>query len=211
MSVLDKHLTLVLNALYIPIGTTTIKKALVAMNSSSDGEHCAAEALDLAYDSTAQGLDFMSPNTFNLVKWEDWIGLPIRDFDIPIHTPKIIIRAPIVIVAKNYTKIPVKEIKLSKKAVYSFYNGKCIWTGRTLTFSESSLEHMVPKSHNGKMDWNNIGLSDKKLNQERGATPLEKWKYKPKYKLKKPLPTPIPALLHTASRPEWQYFLIKKT
>ena len=208
MSVLNKDYVLVLNALYIPIGVTTIKKALTAMNSSSDGENLAAQALDLTYPLAKGTLDFLHP-TFQALHWDDWVPCPIRDFDIPIHTPRLVIRAPIVILAKNYSKIPMKEIPISKRAVYDHYKGKCIWTGRTLSFSESSLEHMVCKSHNGEKSWDNIALADYRLNAERGNTPVSEWKYKAKYKLHKPI-AKTPESMITVDRPEWEYFLFKR-
>jgi hypothetical protein len=116
MSFLQKNLTLVLNALYQPIGYTSIQKALISLNSESGGQSTAAEAMEIDYELDENGfVDFMKPNILRPVPWEDWITLPIRDFDIPIHTPKIILRAPIVIMAKNFKKMVFRKIRPSKR------------------------------------------------------------------------------------------------
>lgn len=210
-SIVNKEYTLVLNSMYMPIGVTPIKKALIAMNSAKLGESLVAAALNLEYKEMDNGeINFSSPSTYYPVSWEDWIQLPVRSFDIPIHTPKMIIRAPIVLVARNCDKIPMKRIPLSKRAVYNHYKGRCIWSGEKLSLNEASLEHMITRSAKGARSWKNIGLAHKKLNAERGNTPLEKWKYKAKYPLSEPLSRPVSTMITTAVRPEWEYFLIVK-
>lgn len=206
---LNKHLTLVLNALYQPIGSLSIKKACVALCSENNGVS-AAKALDLEYDLNEDGtVNFMSPNKFVPTDWESWINLELRDYDIPIRTAHRVIRAPIVILAHNFRKMVYRKLRPNKRNLYNIYGGKCIWTGRILSFNESSIEHMVCRSANGDSSWQNLGISDKKLNSERGNLTLDKWKYKQQYPLKEPKSTPISGLINEPKRPEWQYFLIR--
>ena len=54
MSFLQKNLTVVLNALYQPIGYTSIQKALISLNSESGGQSTAAEAMDIDYEEMSE-------------------------------------------------------------------------------------------------------------------------------------------------------------
>lgn len=211
--ILNKHLVLVLNSVWQPIGYISIKKAIIAMFSTNDGQNMAAKALNLEYPLDENGfINFKEPLLDRVypVGIPEWNDLPIRDFDIPIHTSKRIIRAPIVIIANNYSKVPMKRLKPTKRNIYDFYKGKCIWTGRTLSLNEATLEHMNPRSNGGQNTWQNLGLSGKKENNERGNIPIKDWKYKQQYPLKEPKSIPISALITKPARPEWEYFLIKK-
>ena len=208
---LNKHYVLVLNAVWQPIGYTTIKQAITAMFSTKDGENMAAQGLDLDYDLNSKGyIDFHSPNKVIPTYIEDWLELPVRDFDIPIVTTRKVIRAPIIIMARNFNKMIFTKLKANKRNLYNMYGGKCIWTGKILSFNEASIEHLTCKSHKGGNDWDNVAIANKNINQERGNIPLEKWKYKQQYPLKQPKSIPISGLINKAVRPEWDYFLIKK-
>lgn len=205
---LNKEIVLVLNAIWQPIGYTSIKKAITSMCSTTDGENMAVQALDLEYDLKDGTIDFASPIKMIPVGINEWISLPVRDFDIPIHTSKSVVRAPIVIIAKNFSKMVMKQLHPTKKNLYHMYGGKCIWTGEKMSFNEATLEHMTPKSHGGGESWKNLALAKKSVNNERGNVPVSEWKYKAQYKLVEPKLRPIAAEIKEAIRPEWKYFLL---
>jgi hypothetical protein len=211
MDILHKNYTLVLNSIWQPIGFTSLKKAIVAMYSSQDGENMAAKALDLEYPLNEDGfVDFSNPIKFIPVGIPEWNDLPVRDFDIPIHTVRKIIRAPIILITNNFSKMTFRHLRPTKRNLYNFYKGKSIWTGKTLSLNEMTVEHLTPKSLGGDDSWHNLAPAEKSINNERGNTPLEKFKYKPKYKLGEPKPTPSSVLINRANRPEWEYFLLNK-
>lgn len=209
--ILNKNLVLVLNSGWQAIGVTSIKKALVAMFSTSDGENMAAQALDLEYSLNKEGfVDFSAPEKTVETKIEDWLSLPIRDFDIPVHTAKRIVRAPIILITKNFSKMPYRSLRATKRNVYNHYGGRCIWTGKILSFNEMTLEHMIPKSHGGNESWQNLAPAQKDINNKRGNTPLKDFHLKPQFKLSEPKKTAVGALIVEAKRPEWEYFMMNK-
>ena len=180
------------------------------MYSTSNGENMAAVALDLEFALGEDGfVDFTQCTKMVPVGIPEWNFLSIRDYDLPIRTAHQVVRSPIVLITKNYSKMNFKRLRPSKRNLYEFYGKKCIWTGRTLSLSEASVEHMICRSAKGDSTWQNLGISDKKLNSERGNTPLEKWKYKPQYQLREPKATPVSALINKPNRPEWIPFLLK--
>jgi HNH endonuclease len=210
MELLSKHYSLVLNALYMPMGSLTIKKALITLNSSEDGISNAALAFDLDYELDDKGnVDFLKPKVLRTVEWDEFITLPLRDFDIPIHSPRMTIRAPIVILSKS-KKIVMKKIRPTIQNLYDLYGGKCVWSGKVLSKNSATREHLIPKSQKGDDSFKNVVLADRKINHERGNLPLEKWKYKMQYQPKEPLPRPWVSTIKNAPREEWRYFLFNK-
>jgi 5-methylcytosine-specific restriction endonuclease McrA len=206
-SIITKNLVLVLHSvMWQPIGFISIKKAIKAM-CSDDVD--AAQALDLDYELNDEGyIDFMKPIKYVPLGVEEWFKLPIRDFDIPIHSTKSVYRAPIVILTHHCKKMPSKQLKPTRRNLWEFYGRKCYWTGKELSYSECTKEHIDPKSRGGGDSWANLAPASKKINNERGNIPVDKWKYKPQYKLKEPPKMPVSTFIRHAARPEWQYFIL---
>ena len=205
--VLNKYYVLVVNAIYMPLGVISVRKALNNLFSSEDGKNMAAVAFDLDYANNGDGLDWMQPILFRTVEIDEWITLPLRGWDVPIHTPRQIIRAPIVIMARNHDKPPkMRELSPNLRNVYAHYKGVDYWTGKKLSLKQASLEHVTPKFHKGGNSWDNLAITDKKLNSKRGHD-MDKWPHKGKYPLSKPLPRSPISLITEIARPEWQYFL----
>ena len=208
--ILNRSLCLVLNALYMPMGTLSLKKACVTLNSSIDGFDMAAQYLQVEYDNKEDGsIDFMSPNLIQPINWDEFCQLPLRDFDIPISTPKMKIRAPILIISKS-KKIIMKKLRPSIQTLYDIYGGRCIWTNQVISKNQASKEHLKCRSHGGDDSFSNVALASKKLNHERGNIPLKDWKYKMQYPLKEPLPMPYSTTIKNIPREEWRYFLFNK-
>ena len=210
MDVLKQPITLVLNSSWIVIGYTSIRKAIKAMYPKNESD-IPATALDLEYDLNEDGfVDFLKPIKMAPTTAENWVNLPVRDFDVPIHTPKKIVRAPIVIISNSCSKPIFKKLKPTRRNLWEFYGHKCIWTGKVISFNECTKEHITCKSSGGKETWQNLAPASKHLNHERQDTPLDKWKYKMQYPLIEPKSTPVSALITKAVRPEWQSFIMSK-
>ena len=76
---LSKSDVLVLNAVWLPIGITNYKKAIVCLNSDNHGG-LVAKALDIQYKQIDDNTyDFDSPPiSITPVSFEEWMELPIR-------------------------------------------------------------------------------------------------------------------------------------
>ena len=132
MSNLDKQV-LVLNWSWQPINVMTVQKALSMMAANA-----------------ATAFDFTEGN-FVPVKWSDWLELPVRDEDDGIRTPSRPVRAPRVIIAIQFNKVPLKRPRLTLKHLRERDNHRCAYALRMLTPEESSMEHIVPRSK-GRME-----------------------------------------------------------
>jgi 5-methylcytosine-specific restriction endonuclease McrA len=90
-----------------------------------------------------------------------------------IRTPSRIVRAPRVIIAIQFDKVPLKRPRLTLKHLRERDNHRCAYTGRILTQKECSMEHVVPRSKGGETRWENVVLADKAINNVRGNRTLK--------------------------------------
>jgi 5-methylcytosine-specific restriction endonuclease McrA len=193
MSNLDKQV-LVLNRNWQAINVMTVQKALVMM------------ATDVA-----TAMDFSDTGYFVPLKWRDWLALPVRPQDDGIRTPTRLVRAPRVIIAVQFDKVPLKRPRLTLKHIRERDNHRCAYTQRILKPDECSMEHVVPKSKGGATEWKNVVLADKRINNIRGNRTLEEagltLKIKPHEPAAKPFHETVRANLKF---PEWEFFVKKK-
>ncbi len=206
---LNKSSVLVLNSLYQAIGTITPKKALVALNSMSDGGY-AAKSIDIEYERNEDGsFDLEKVRTFTPYGFDEWMLVDFRDgLDRAIHTSKLSIRIPTVIMT-NYSKMPMRRFRATKSVLYEMQKGICGYSGKKLSLKQMNIEHKVPKSHGGRDNFENLMAVDKDINHARGNKPLEEVGLKPLFHHKTPKPIPAAYAIKSALHPDWAYFIGK--
>ena len=67
-----------------------------------------------------------------------------------------------------------KTIRCNKKNLFYRDSGICQYCSIHLSLDESTIDHVVPKSKNGKHEWTNVVISCYKCNQKKGNKLLEK-------------------------------------
>jgi hypothetical protein len=198
-SVLDKPV-LVLNRNWQAVNIRTCREALSA---------CAADA--------ATAMDF-SGGLFIPTRWDDWLKLPIQEGDDVIRTQHLAVRAPRVIVAISYAKVPMKRPKATTAYLMKLYGGIDYWTGKPVSKARASKEHVKPRSRlsdlekaTGGNDFENLVISDRDINSMRGNMTPEEFAamtgFRPHYTRKVPKALPVSALIHNPGIPEWEHFL----
>ena len=192
-SVLEKNVVLVLNRNWQAVNTTTPEHAFCQMSAGN-----------------ALGLDIQEDHHMVPVSWEEWLTLPVRDCDMQVGVVKGALRIPTVIVACNYSKVPMRRPKFSYRALRDRDGGRCQYTGRKLMPDEGNIDHVVPVSRGGKTSWKNCVLSCKRVNNRKAnRTPEEAG-----LKLLKDPETPrvLPStffLRNVHDIPDWDHFLIQ--
>ena len=167
-----------------------------------------ALAIDLAYDVKEDGnIDWNNPNQSQPVDWATWQTLPIRDYDIVIHTANKSIRCPRIIIQPNYAKMPMVNPRPTKDAIRKRDGGVCQYTGKKLSWAESNIDHVIPRAQGGKNTFENMVLSCKDINSRKAdKTPAQAG-----LKLiRKPMAlksTPVSATITVARHPSWVYFM----
>ncbi len=194
-SVLEKTVVLVLNRNWQAVNTTTPAHAFCQMAAGN-----------------AMGLDMDRDQNMVPVGWESWLDLPVRDYDWSVGAQRGAIRVPRVILARNYSKVPMRHPKFSYQAIRDRDQGRCQYTGRKLAHGEGNIDHVVPRSKGGSTTWNNCVLSCKNVNNRKAnRTPKEAGLRL----LKEPsAPKVLPMTLflrNVHDIPEWEPFLIRSS
>jgi len=206
--IMNKPIVLQLNANWMPIGTKSVKDAMIAM--LSDGDQPAAFALDIAYEKGENGeYDFSAPTYMNPVKWDDWKNLPIREYDFVIHSARLEVRAPTVLVAPNYRHMPMSRPSPTKYNVFERDGGICQYTGKQLNKTQGNIDHVLPRSRGGKNTFENMVWCDKSINSKKGDKLPHEVGLQLRKKPKAPAVMPISAKFREAKHPTWMPFIIK--
>ena len=89
----------------------------------------------------------------------------------PIPFPTIVRYTSGIIVGrlKKIQRVP----KVTKKNVWLRDDGSCQYCSKRICLSESTIDHVVPKSKGGKNTWENVVLACEKCNQKKGNRLLE--------------------------------------
>lgn len=138
---------LILNKNYMPIFVTNLKKAII-----------------LLFNKKAKILEINSYSTYD---WNDWVKLNIPGYK-KIKTPNKELNIPEIIVLKAYDKIQRKRLIPNKKNIYKRDKGRCQYCYKFLSFKESTIDHIYPKSKSGDYSWNNCVISCVKCNLKKG-------------------------------------------
>jgi 5-methylcytosine-specific restriction endonuclease McrA len=208
----NKLICLNLNANWQPIGFKTVKDAIVDLCGCDVGGKPATLALDIDYNIDDFGDPILTePKTMNPVSWTEWLSLPVRPWDLSINSAHMKVRVPTVIIAVNFSKMPVKQFKNkpSKDAIYVRDGGIDQYTGKKLDRNIATVDHVIPRSKGGGDTWENLVLCSKDINSKKG----NRFNNEVGLKLLKnpttPQPVPVYALIKDARHVDWQHFLIK--
>ena len=143
---------LTLNKSFAPIGIISFKKAII-----------------LLFKEKAKVLEVNSYYTYD---WQDWINVNFDNYK-KIKTTKQELCVPEIIVLKEYDKIQKKRLNANKKNIYKRDMGNCQYCGKFLAIKDATIDHINPKSKNGKFTWDNCVLSCVKCNLKKGSYDLK--------------------------------------
>lgn len=205
MGIENKLLVLKLNKFWQAVDQGIVGDALIDLAGGIN-----SFALDIEYGKKEDGtMDFSRAVNMRPVGWDEWITLPIRPWDFTITTPRLEIRVPTVLIARNYEGVPkVKFGRMPSGDQIRIRDGNvCQYTGRRLKKEEISIDHVVPKSRGGDNSWKNLVTTSKDINARKG----NKLNHEIGLKLIRPptIPEPIPRykLIREAKHPDWRHFL----
>ena len=205
-NIMNKPVVLQLNAAWQPINQKTIADAIIAM--TSEGSTPPALALDIEYERGENGeYDFNQPTYINAVGWSDWVNLPVREYDFSVHTVNHEFRAPTVLIAPAFHKMPTLKPKLTNQSIYERDGGRCQYTGKVISKSEGNIDHYIARSKGGKNAWENMVWCDSKLNSKKGNRTAEEVGLKLIRQPRAPEPRPVSDSFKVPRHPTWIPFI----
>lgn len=161
-----KAIVLKLNRNWKPVGVGLVWRTICDLMTD------VVAALDIGYAIKEDGEpDFDGEKEYvNPVDWNEWMTLPVRPWDLCIHSARMAIRVPTVVITKNYAKIPEKKFKgkPTKEGLFIRDNGVDPYTGKDLEYEEATIDHVVPKHRGGTDTYDNTVLTTKEINNRKG-------------------------------------------
>jgi 5-methylcytosine-specific restriction endonuclease McrA len=207
-----KLICLNLNRFWKPIGYKTVKDTIIQLCGASFESEPTALALDIDYNVNEDGEPmFDYPKTIIPVKWDEWVKLPIRSWDLTINSSVSKIRVPTVVVSVNYGKMPMRMFrgKPTKDALWNRDGGICQYTGKSVSKTDANIDHVVPKSRGGTDSWTNLVVSSREINTKKGNSLNSEIGLKLIREPTKPKPTPICDLIKDPKHIDWNHFIEK--
>lgn len=212
-----KPIVLKLNAAWQHTAQCSIKKAIIGMCDDSTESGVLGMNIEYELDSISGEFNFDAPSNLYPVKWADWIDLPIRPYDMTVQGASRVIRAPTVIIAVNYHRMPLVRKSPSKMGIFERDGGICQYTNKPLTRKSANVDHVIPKDRwkevrgdsEGLDSWENLVLCDKNLNSRKGNKLNEEIGLKLIRKPASPPSLPASAYIREAKQRDWNIFLHK--
>jgi hypothetical protein len=172
---------LVLDASYEPVNVATVKRAL-----------------KMIYKGIAKAEEETPAIVYSTKMWDENTGEYIT---IEIHRPEVIRLV-------EYKYIPKRMQILTRKNIFIRDGYKCIYCGIKQSYSELTLDHVIPRAHGGKSTWDNLVTCCHECNLKKGSKLLSE--------LDMQLSHPISNTSHSArnvlrllayEKPAWQKYL----
>ncbi len=144
---------LVLNRLWQPVSIVGVKRAFSLLLQ----EH--AQVIDVA------------GGTFQLLGTAEWIDFslqnPPRHAGECVHTVRLALRIPSVLLLRRFDRIPLKEVKFNRRNIFERDAYKCQYCGGQYAEGDLNLDHVIPRDMGGKTSWENIVTSCVRCNSRK--------------------------------------------
>ncbi|MCX6357856.1 MAG: HNH endonuclease [Candidatus Aureabacteria bacterium] len=142
---------LVLNRLWQPVHICNVRRAFALLYKNA------------AHVVAAQN------GSFETYPFSQWVAAGVNGGDTPsVGTVSMRIRMPEIILLIHYDRLPLREVKLTRRNVYLRDKNTCQYCGRTLRDGELNLDHVVPRHLGGGTTWTNIVCSCVTCNLKKG-------------------------------------------
>lgn len=194
MGMESKIIVRTLDSVYRGMGTISVADAMTRL-STKPGEADAWKALDIAYEVDENGNpDPDKVLVFQPTSMDDWVKLPVRDYDLSIKTTKGPIRVPGCIVSQTFSDTVFRDPKFSKENVLKRDGYTCQFVdcqfchNKQLDRSDLNIDHVIPVSKGGENTWTNTIASCIKANSVKDNKSLKQLGWKIMRKPFKPSP-----------------------
>ncbi len=150
---------LVLNRFYMAVHVVAVRRALVLLYRElaeviniEDGRYC-------NYDFPA----WMEMSQFILSEPDNQID----DQDL-VHSVNFSLMIPRVVRLNFYDKVPKLTMRFNRRNLFARDAHTCQYCARTLSLSQLSFDHVIPRCRGGKTTWENVVCCCLKCNTKKG-------------------------------------------
>jgi 5-methylcytosine-specific restriction endonuclease McrA len=157
--------------------------------------------------ASAGRLSILDPENYIPYSWEDWQELPLfgdQKFIVTGRNRKtgepLKIRLPSIVVTSAYNKLPNFKVKYNIKNIWLRDGGRCQYTGRKLSLSEVTKDHVIPTSKGGPDNWSNVVACCPHVNKKKADKSLAELGWKLLKQPKEPKWSPLFSALYSVSQ-----------
>lgn len=137
---------LVLNRLWQPVQTCSVKRAL--------------KLLCLGHAEVVQTEGEAKYQTHNLTSWAEHSVKEVAHLaEEVIHSVKVMLMVPKIIVLGAYDRMPRNEVKFTRHNVFLRDQFTCQYCRKKFMEKDLNLDHVYPRDKGGKTTWENIVTS----------------------------------------------------
>ncbi len=189
---------LVLNKMFMAVHVISVRRAFCLLIK------------DLAEVVT---LDDGQYTTYDFSTWREVSEYRLKNFhrnedDDWVRTSTTEIQAPRVIRLLSYDRVPKQTVKFNRRNIFARDGNQCQYCGKRFPTSELSLDHVIPRSQNGKTTWENIVCACVDCNVRKGGrTPKQAHMTLIKHPLKPKRSPLLSVKLSQRKYHSWQSFL----
>ena len=194
MEAVESHRVLVLNRVWQPVNVVGAKRAF-----------------SLLFQDHALVID---PNEgdFRIYDCEQWVehceNHPPRKNQSVMHTIKLALHVPKVLLLRAYDRVPVQEVKFSRQSVFERDGYRCQYTGRVYPPKMLNIDHVIPRDRGGRTTWENVVTSSVHCNTLKANRLPHEAGLKLIRKPSKPKTRPfVSNIIGTQYDEAWRYFL----
>jgi 5-methylcytosine-specific restriction endonuclease McrA len=106
--------------------------------------------------------------TFDIGEWIDYSlnHPPVEERDA-MHTVRLMLRIPDVLILSGYDQLPMKETRLSRENIFARDGYVCQYCGHKFAVSQLSVDHVIPRERGGRNTWENLVTACKVCNEKK--------------------------------------------
>lgn len=86
-----------------------------------------------------------------------------------ISTVRFSVAVPRIIRLTVYDRLPRRNVKFNRKNIFARDGCRCQYCGKRFPTNELSIDHVIPRSQNGKTTWENVVCSCMECNVRKGG------------------------------------------
>ena len=153
-----------------------------------------------------------SSGDFSPLDAAEWIAYSMNAVPGPdealIHTVRLRIIVPKVLILRSYDRLPISEIKFNRENVFIRDQYTCQSTGKRCRPSDLTLDHVIPRERGGRTSWENIVTCRRDINSLKANRLPHEAGLRLIRKPAKPRVRPFAAVVAASEMErEWKHFL----
>jgi len=146
--------TLILNSAWQPITIASVRSSICKVTSG------------LAR--------FLEPDSYMLHDFTSWMTLEAEGDNYISMVRDKRIRVPEIVVLASYDRFPMKKVKLTRRNLLIRDGFRCQYTGKRVSGSDATIDHVIPQSRKGGNTWDNLVIASLRANAKKAnKTPEE--------------------------------------